>query len=364
LAGLWIGLALELAAEAAPGASSTKRNRAGASLRRVRMGSSQSRRSAAAPMAARAASTGKSVPSDDNLSYPYTVTLKMRDSVVGVALRRTHPFWTEETRFMTEPTEHPRASKMMVAFLRLYADMSQTELAQAARLSSQSRVSEIESGDDKTPSEDVLRRIAAATGVRWELVTHLRRFINGFLFATERAGVSLAGSTAHPESLAVLAYLLEDEAAARHEPPAEARLAAERFWKEVAGLPSPRRRRLIELSPRASKSWALAELLCHESERAAADDPREALELAELALSVAGRVEGKEEWKRLLQGYAWAFVGNARRVAKDHSGAGAAFAKARELWRSGAASEAGPLQEERMPSLEAPGSFAPQGGGI
>jgi len=29
-------------------------------------------------------------------------------------------------------------------------------------------------------------------------------------------------------------------------------------------------------------------------------------------------------------------VGNARRVADDPSGAGAAFVKARELWRSGA----------------------------
>jgi len=39
----------------------------------------------------------------------------------------------------------------------------------------------------------------------------------------------------------------------------------------------------------------------------------------------------------------------------------AAFAKARELWRSGGAAEAGPLQEGRMPSWEAPGNFAPEG---
>jgi len=262
---------------------------------------------------------------------------------------------------MTEPTEHPRASRMMVVFLRLYAEMSQTELARALGLSSQSRISELESGGEKPPSEDMLRRIAAATGVRWELATHLRRYVNDFLLAAERGGAVPQGNTAHLESYALSAYLLEDTAAARHEPPAEARLAAERFWKGMASLPLSRRRWAIELSPRAAKSWALAELLCHESERAAADRAPEALELAELALSVAGRVEGKEEWKRQLQGYAWAFVGNARRVAEDPAGAGAAFAKARDLWRSGAGPEGGLLEEGRMPSWEAPGNFAPEG---
>lgn len=251
---------------------------------------------------------------------------------------------------MAESTEHPRASRMMVVFLRLYAEMSQTELARALRLSSQSRVSALESGGDKPPSEAMLRRIAEATGVRWELANHLRRYISDFLIAAERGGAVPQSSTALPESPAILAYLLEEAAAAvRQESPAEARLAAERFWKGVAGLPSPRRWRTVELSPRASKSWALAELLCHESERAAAESPQEALELAELALAVAGRVEGKEKWKRRIQGYAWAFVGNARRAAKNPSGAAAAFAKARELWRSGADAEEGLLEEGRMP---------------
>jgi transcriptional regulator with XRE-family HTH domain len=245
---------------------------------------------------------------------------------------------------MMEPTEHPRASRMMVVFLRLYAAMSQTQLARALGLSSQSRISELESGDDKPPSEATLRRIAAATGIRWELAAHLRRYINDFLLAAERGGAVPQDNIAHLES-----YALAETAAARRESPAEARLAAERFWKGLAVFPSPRWRWTIDLSPRASKSWALAELLCHESERAAANRAPEALELAELALSVAGRVEWKDEWKRHLQGYAWAFVGNARRVADDSSGAGAAFAKARELWRSGAGSEGGLLEEGRMP---------------
>jgi tetratricopeptide (TPR) repeat protein len=97
----------------------------------------------------------------------------------------------------------------------------------------------------------------------------------------------------------------------------------------------------------------LVERLCHESERAAADSAREALELADLALSIAGRVDGGERWSRRLQGYAWAHVGNARRVGNDHAGADAAFAKASELWRSGQDQEPGLLQEWRMLSMEA-----------
>ncbi|HEY3570286.1 MAG TPA: helix-turn-helix transcriptional regulator [Thermoanaerobaculia bacterium] len=252
---------------------------------------------------------------------------------------------------MAEPREHPDALRLLVVFLRFHARMSQAGLAGATRLA-QSRISMLESGD-ALPAEDVLRRIASATGVRWELVTHLRRYVNDFLYAAERGGAVPPNHAADPVPLAISAYLLEDMAA-QAEPPSAARETAERFWKGVAGLPPPRRRRVIELSPRASRSWALAELLCHESERAAADGPQEALELAELALSVAGRVEGNEEWRRRIQGYAWAYVGNARRVAEDPSGANAAFAKARELWGSCASPETSPLQDWRLLSLEAP----------
>jgi len=118
---------------------------------------------------------------------------------------------------MAEPTEHPDVSRMMVAFLRFYADITQRDLARAARLV-QSQVSEIETGDIEL-SEDMLRRIGSATGVRWELMTHLRRFLNAFLFAAEGGGAVSLASADLLESPAVLAYLLEDEAAARRETP-------------------------------------------------------------------------------------------------------------------------------------------------
>jgi transcriptional regulator with XRE-family HTH domain len=253
---------------------------------------------------------------------------------------------------MAEPKEHPEVLRMVVVVLRHLARLNQTDLGRGAG-TSQSQISLIESGE-VTPSEDALQRIASAAGVPWALVMYLRRFLTPFLSALENGVTENPESTSFQEAdlLAISPYLLED-ATARRESPAEARLVAERFWKGLADRSPRRRRNAIERSPRASRSWALAERLCHESERAAADSSGEALKLADLALSIAGRVDGGEPWSHRLQGYVWAFIGNARRVANDHAGADAAFAKAWELWRSGQDQEPGLLQEWRMLSLEA-----------
>jgi transcriptional regulator with XRE-family HTH domain len=250
--------------------------------------------------------------------------------------------------------ENPDVARMVVLYLRFTARLSQTELATAAGLT-QSQVSRLESGTGQ-PSEEVLRRIAAAVAVPWHLVAHLRHFFAAFTTAMESGGgLSLEGMTPGRNDLpAISSYWLEEAAEASRESPSAARVAAERFWNGVAGLPSHRRQRAIELSPRASRSWALAERLCHESKRAAASDAHLALELADLALSIAGRVEGGEDWRGRLQGYAWAYLGNARRAADDLSGAREAFHQAWELWQAGSTPEDGLLEEERLLSLEAP----------
>jgi transcriptional regulator with XRE-family HTH domain/tetratricopeptide (TPR) repeat protein len=253
---------------------------------------------------------------------------------------------------MAEPTEHPEALRMVVVVLRHLARLTQSELGRAAG-TSQSQISLMEAGE-VTPSEDALRRIASAAGVSWALVVHLRQYFTSFLSVLEHGMTDSPETGAFQEAdlLAISSYLLEDMET-RSESPSDARLMAERFWQGLAGRSSGRRRRAIELSPRASRSWALAERLCRESERAAAANPVEALELAELALSIAEKVEGKEAWSRRLQGYAWAHVGNARRVANGHMEADSAFSTAWKLWRSGASLESIFLEEWRMLSMEA-----------
>ena len=80
--------------------------------------------------------------------------------------------------------------------------------------------------------------------------------------------------------------------------------------------------------------WGLAVALCHESEKAAAHDPREALKLAELALLVAERVPGTDAWRSRLQGWCSGFVANAQRVGNHVQTAEATFLRAWTLWQS------------------------------
>lgn len=195
---------------------------------------------------------------------------------------------------MKGPAEHPETLRLLVGFLRSYVRMSQTELGQAARIS-QGQISAFDTGTKK-PTDDFLRRIATAAGVPWPLIPPLRHFISDFLTLVERGGPIL--EIANPfESLAVQAYLLEEAAAeSSRDSPAQLQREAETFWAVVANLPVDRRRRVVELSPRASRNWALAQLLCQESRKVAAQDSREARELADLALSIAQRVpEGGEK---------------------------------------------------------------------
>jgi len=73
--------------------------------------------------------------------------------------------------------------------------------------------------------------------------------------------------------------------------------------------------------------------------------------MAELALWVADRVAVSA--RPQAQGYAWGFLGNARRVANDLPGADDAFATAWRLWGEGGGRDAVPLDGSRLLDLEA-----------
>lgn len=132
----------------------------------------------------------------------------------------------------------------------------------------------------------------------------------------------------------------------------EDRDRAEALWEILKPHTPANRRGLVERSLEL-RSWALCERVCAESAKAAAADAHRALDLADLALHIANHVRGPEGWRSRLQGYAWAFVANARRVASDLPGAEKAFAKAWELWKACPVEEQGPLPEWRLLDLEA-----------
>jgi tetratricopeptide (TPR) repeat protein/DNA-binding XRE family transcriptional regulator len=91
---------------------------------------------------------------------------------------------------------------------------------------------------------------------------------------------------------------------------------------DVAGL------ELLVQAP-SLRRLAFVMLVGEASERAASTHARRALELANFALSIAERMEGEEGWQA--RSFAWAFVGNARRVGSDLDGAEEAFADSARL---------------------------------
>jgi hypothetical protein len=182
--------------------------------------------------------------------------------------------------------------------------------------------------------------MAKAARIDWLLVVHLRQFYSSLLAAAARENAAPAAkplglTIPEPVLLAVTPYWIEAHAVQTAPPsPEEDRREAEQIWTALERHPVPFRRRLIELSP-LSGSWALTVWVCEASLRRAAHEAQKALELADLALSIAERVPGEESWRSRLKGYCWAHVGNARRAANDLSGADEALTRARELWRAG-----------------------------
>lgn len=126
---------------------------------------------------------------------------------------------------------------------------------------------------------------------------------------------------------------------------------AQALWKRLKRYNASERRILVEGADDYHE-WALSVLLCFESERATANDPNEALSLAELALLVAEKLEASERWRFRLSGHAWMFVGNARRVTNRLSDAREAFGCGWHFWKAGEDS-LGLLDEGYLYDLEA-----------
>ncbi len=252
----------------------------------------------------------------------------------------------------------PRVSRLVVINLRAVADKTQMEFGKACRVD-QGQLSQYELAKS-VPSEDILRRMAAAARLRWPVVLRLRRALAAVLSEVGEPGQ--AGAAPAEPALdrqverilsAVTPYLIEDAGLESRPTPEEARRASDETVTRLSALPVASWRPLVELAARASRNWALVERFCHESEARAAHDAAEAREVAELALSVAERIPGPESWRSVVQAYAWAFLGSARRVGTDFDGADEAHSKALQLWEAGSDEDRARLAGWRVLDLEA-----------
>ena len=253
--------------------------------------------------------------------------------------------------------EDPDVRRLVVVFLRFFADMTQADFGKASGVN-QGLVSRYETPGRPAPPEESQRRMAAAVGVPWPLVMHLRRFYSVILRTIARekgeaADVEAVEAFLDKILLSLAAHLIEMSWPEEWLYPEEELDEAEEIWTNLRELPMGRRWRLVDLAQGAYPQWALAERICEASLEALTGQPDEALELADLALFVAEQVPD-ERWRSRVEGYCWAHIANARRAAGDSTGADEAFALAWELWKAGAGSDPGGLlPESRLRDLEA-----------
>jgi hypothetical protein len=126
--------------------------------------------------------------------------------------------------------------------------------------------------------------------------------------------------------------------------------AAAALLAALEALPPEARRRAVEDDPR-HHTWALAELLRERSFAEVVENPERSLELARLAVAVAGRIHAEAESEALaadLRALAAAQLGNAERVAGDLRAAEAALGAAREQLDRGTGD---PLPQARVTSF-------------
>jgi transcriptional regulator with XRE-family HTH domain len=251
----------------------------------------------------------------------------------------------------------PPPMNLALAFLRLAQGWSQRDLGEAAGISP-NLLSDYERGR-KPLSRPRLEKIVATMGLAAGTIDTALKFLREVRAASAGPGSPSDEQRRRIEAVAVeLGAGLESfaretitrfVAAGRAE---REREQAATLWESLRKRKPEERRRLVEEKPEL-RSWALCELICRASIEAAHDDAARALELAELALRIAELAPAAEAWRSRLQGYAWAHVGNARRVRSDLPGAEEAFRRASKLWRAGTAEEADFLPEARLLDLEA-----------
>lgn len=256
----------------------------------------------------------------------------------------------------------PSRESLILLHLRSRLGWTQRRLADQLGWVDRTQISGYETGEHRLSREHLLT-VAGALGYQPVLVDALLDFHRWLEPLEPREPASPLDPTPeelneiHQSSLAATAIFLDGVRNGmirkKREQKAEVdRRRARELWTLLKATPRQDQRDQVTAFP-AFRNWALAVHVCEASVRAAAHKPDEALHLADLAVLIATRSPGGQSWRSRLEGFCWAFLANARRVANDFAGADKAFARTWELWQAGAASDPDPLPEWRMLDLEA-----------
>ena len=254
----------------------------------------------------------------------------------------------------------PPALSVVLTFLRTERGWAQKELAQAAGISVK-MLSRYETGRTH-PSRPLVESLIGVMGLGPEEIEAGLFAVQQIRLDWEESSASDAPTEAERRAIERAAAIAGREVAAATRSELmrvvrllkiqRAREEADRLWEYLKNLPARDRRILVE-GGREYKSPALVARLCEESSKAAAADSGRAVELAELAVRGAELTSVEEAFRQRLQGFAWAFLGNARRVAGDLPGADQAFGHFQRLWRAPSPTDPGLLENWRVLDLEA-----------
>jgi transcriptional regulator with XRE-family HTH domain len=257
----------------------------------------------------------------------------------------------------------------LIRFIRWLRNWNQAKLSRESGIG-KSQISRYEAGLE-TPGPAVFQQIAAAGGVPlrlmgfiWSCLQLIRSAIAAETANEAKPGNPAAGSEETHAAVAqavdrALALARAELALLRstarsgppHPPSAEDLSRAEALVKKLRNSSKEKRRLLIEGGP-SFRSWVVCLRLCAASEAAAANDPVEARELAELAVFIAPQVPGDEAWRARLEGYCTGYIANSQKVSNELRLADATLARAWRRWKAGK-DERSLLSEARLLDLEA-----------
>lgn len=227
----------------------------------------------------------------------------------------------------------------LVLFARHLRGRSQKELSSATGLTPD-HLGDIERGETSEPStEDVMSALKALKLDPAEAVL-LSSFLDALdaLDELEDHGEAAAREEAAAAAAQRVRLRWGGSAQTRYSAHYEVELDREEArdaWQRLQSAETLEDMALVVSKGRDFQTWAMVELLCDESERAASQDIRRAQDLAFLAVLVAADLRVPEEWRLCLLGYAVAHLSNAYRVISDLIEADELLTIAKLLWSAG-----------------------------
>jgi transcriptional regulator with XRE-family HTH domain len=257
----------------------------------------------------------------------------------------------------------PSPEALILLYLRSRRGWTQKELGDRLGLGDHARISRFERGEKPLHREKLIE-FAAALGYPPEavdLLLEVHQWLEALRNPVEPSSPAdltveeqrAVHRTVLAATGAFMAEVRREMIRKKRERKADlARRKARELWLRLKEAPRQDQRDLVAVMP-AFQDWALAVHVCEASVRAAAHRPEDALHLADLAVLIASRSPGDEGWRSRLEGFCWAHLANARRVANDFPGADKAFAKAWELWAAGTVSAPDLLPEWLLYAMEA-----------